>query len=54
MKKAVKLLLAESDKLRPEQIIDAAIRRFEDERSTVPADVKVEVPQVSRAKAAAS
>src|ERR1035441_5346620 len=38
MKKAVKLLLADSDRLSPEQIINAAINRFEVERSSVPAE----------------
>jgi PHD/YefM family antitoxin component YafN of YafNO toxin-antitoxin module len=54
LKKVAKLFLNESEGLTREQNIDAAIRRFETERSAVPADVKVEVPQVSRAKAAAS
>jgi PHD/YefM family antitoxin component YafN of YafNO toxin-antitoxin module len=47
MKKAVKLLLAESEGLSREQSIRAAIDRFEAERATVPAEPEVLATPVS-------
>jgi len=53
LKKVAQLFLKANEGMSRDQIINAAIGRFEAERADMSAEVEVNVPQVARAKAAA-